>query len=266
MKLVFLALLIAVLALQEYGVINVKNNINTILGKLTLIIIVFAITKQYGFVLGFVYAVSAIYLLNGLKEGMSGGMNGNNNALEDVNFNVNNQGMDKSNPEFVEYNNSVKLIVSEETCKKHADKYGSKLTGSASIKLGTPYGECSYKKDSYKWDPTIKKPFPTGNNLKDTVTVHESNNHPNLFYYIPPKTMGEIEETRMNNKHGAKTSSSDRLFIEELLKNNKIHNIVINFNRGNKSPLSKQSVEPRGNYYKKQKPYKLKADPYSCSA
>ena len=265
MKLVFLALLIVVLALQEYGVINVKNNVNTLLGKLTLIVIVVAVTKQYGFILGFVYAVSAIYLLNGLKEGMNGGMNGNNNALENVDFNVNNQGMDKSNPEFVEYNNSVKTINSDETCKKHADKYGSKLTGSASIKLGTPYGECIYKKDSYTWDPTIKKPFPTGNNLKDTVTVHESNNHSNLFYYIPPKTRGEIEETRMKNKQGTKTSSSDRLFIEELLKNNKIHNIVINFNRGNKSPLSRQNVEPRGNYYKKQKPYKLKADPYSCS-
>jgi len=266
MKLVFLALLIAVLALQEYGVINIKNNVNTILGKLTLIVIVFAITKQYGFVLGFVYAISAIYLLNGVKEGMSGGMNGNNNALEDINFNDNKQGMGKSNPEFVEYNNSVKTIISEETCKKHADKYGSKLTGSASMKLSTPYGECSYKKDSYKWDSTIKKPVSSGNNLKDTVTVHESNNHSNLFYYIPPKTMGEIEETRMKNKQGAKTSSSDRLFIEELLKNNKIHNIVINFNRGNKSPLSKQKIEPKGSYYKKQKPNKLKADPYSCSA
>lgn len=265
MKLVFLALLIVVLALQEYGVINVKNNVNTLLGKLTLIVIVFAITKQYGFVLGFVYAVSAIYLLNGVKEGMSGGMNGNNNALENVDFKYNKQDMNKSSPEFVKYNNSVKTINSEETCKKHADKYGSKLTGSASMKLSTPYGECSYKKDSYTWDPTIKIPLPSENTFKDKVTVHKSNNHSNLFYYIPPKTRGEIEETRMKNKQDAKTSSSDRLFIEELLKNNKIHNIVINFNRGNKTQLSKQKVEPKGSYYKKQKPNKLKSDPYSCS-
>ena len=94
---------------------------------------------------------------------------------------------------------------------------------------------------------------------------HKSNTFNNLYYYIPPKTMGQIEKTRMKNKE-TKTTSSDRLFIEELLKNNKINNIVINFNRGNKGPLNKNKKEPEGNYYSSEKNNnKLKKDPYSCS-
>ena len=93
------------------------------------------------------------------------------------------------------------------------------------------------------------------------VTAYKSNKFKDLFYYIPPNNRKQIEQTRLDNKN-AKTTSSDRLFIEELLKHNKIHNIIINFNRGNKSETSKQKKEPSGYSYLTTK---LKKDPYSCS-
>ena len=106
--------------------------------------------------------------------------------------------------------------------------------------------------------------FTKNPDSNSSLNVHKSNDHDNLYYFIPPKSNSEIEKTRLDNKK--KVSSSDRLFIEELLSKNKIDNIIINFNRGNKNHMNRHHKVPYGNIYRQRKyATKLKKDPYSCS-